>query len=294
MRDDVGLDGDARVIRLAGEVGRAVVVLVLFDSVKLGNVGVGVQYLTIWGTGRRKNLAWAIPRLLQPEPLFIIPSINRCLTDGSVLVAGGLGKGGMILPAEIYDPAIGKWTPAGSLAEGRSSHTATLLGDGKVLVAGGLDNKTDPASPMAGCELFDPVTRKWSPTGSMIEARHTHSATLLATGKVLVAGDNGNLLESSELYDPKTGRWSLTGKLSGVRGADHACLSLPGGKVAVLGGWDGMDAVKEIETYDPNTGKWELAGKMKIPRAQFTATLLTDGRIIVVGGRDGEGRRWQA
>src|SRR5437762_254863 len=131
----------------------------------------------------------------------------------------------------------------GSLATARagqpSGHTATLLPNGKVLVAGGEGPST--GGVLASAELYDPASGTWSTTGSPATARWAHTATLLPNGKVLVAGgfDNGNSeLASAELYDPASGTWSATGNLATAQRANTATL-LPNGKVLVAGGYDG-------------------------------------------------------
>ena len=104
----------------------------------------------------------------------------------------------------------------GALGTARDGHTATLLPNGKVLVAGGLDNS---GSYLASAELYDPATGMWSGTGALGTGRDRHTATLLPNGKVLVAGgeNSGSYLASAELYDPATGMWSGTGSLTNAR-----------------------------------------------------------------------------
>src|SRR5437763_4719408 len=117
----------------------------------------------------------------------------------------------------------------GSLATARNGHTATLLPNGKVLVAGGRNGN----SILASAELYDPPSGTWSATGSLATARFFHTATLLPNGKVLVAGGGNN---SAELYDPASGTWSATGSLATAR-AFHTATLLPNGKALVAGGF---------------------------------------------------------
>jgi WD40 repeat protein len=129
------------------------------------------------------------------------------LPDGRVLVVGGLDRCNYTHPlasAELYDPASGTWTATGSLSIARRRSTATLLPNGKVLVAGGDDGTTELGTTvLSSAELYDPASGIWTPTGSLITARRHHIAALLPNGKVLIAGGydgSNNILSSSELY----------------------------------------------------------------------------------------------
>ena len=150
-----------------------------------------------------------------------------------------------------------KWMLTGSTAVARRSHTATLLGDGKVLVAGGADANTI----LASAELYDPVTGLWAPTGSLGEARIDHTATLLASGKVLVVGglSTGRIaIKNAELYDPTTGQWSPTGSLKNAR-SSHTATRLSSELVLAAGGLgdqDFPDRIDSAELYDPAAGEW--------------------------------------
>jgi N-acetylneuraminic acid mutarotase len=125
------------------------------------------------------------------------------LSNGKVLVAGGEnssgpgGSGVILASTELYDPASGTWTATGSLATARTGQTASLLPNGKVLVAGGVDF----SHVFASAELYDPASGTWTATGSLAAARYYDTASLLSDGNVLVAGGHGaGTLSSAELY----------------------------------------------------------------------------------------------
>lgn len=210
------------------------------------------------------------------------------LADGTVLATGGNEPGfdgPLVASAELYDPGTGEWSATGSMTTPRSGHSATLLADGTVLVAGswGLDGV---ANAEASAELYDPSTGTWSATGSMIDVRSGHTATLMARGKVLVAGGFPSDL-TAELYDPATGTWSATGRMPSAHSL-HSATLLPDDTVLVVGG-EGMGGGRATledaaDLYDPTTGTWTATGTMTEHRLYHAATLLPDGRLLVTGG----------
>jgi len=181
------------------------------------------------------------------------------LPNGKVLATGGFGTNHALATAELYEPATDSWTPTGSLQTPRGWHSATLLPNGKVLVAGGTDllpaeNSTPIDPTLTSAEIYDPATGIWTPTGSMSLPRSVHTATLLPSGKVLVAGGvsyfGGVFPTTAELYDPATGKWSPTLPLvSGRR--DHFAALLSTGKVLVAGGSNTSDTGPTTELFDP-------------------------------------------
>ncbi|HET8840723.1 MAG TPA: kelch repeat-containing protein, partial [Ktedonobacteraceae bacterium] len=114
------------------------------------------------------------------------------LPDGRVLVAGGGLPGSAVLAsAELYNPATGTWTATGSLLQARYIHTATLLPDGRVLIAGGFGVSGSIVTTLGTAEIYTPLAGVWTSTGSMLQARYLHTATLLPDGRVLIAGGFG-------------------------------------------------------------------------------------------------------
>lgn len=173
------------------------------------------------------------------------------------------------------------WQPtAASMGVARYLHTATLLPNGKVLIAGGRDD----VGSVSSAELYDPASGTFSATGSLITARRFHTATLLSNGKVLITGGTGGPhLASAELYDPAAGTFSATGSMSTVR-TEHAAILLPTGKVLVAGGWDGDICHSSAELYDPATGTFSDTSSMSVPRDQYTLTVLRSGKVLAAGG----------
>jgi N-acetylneuraminic acid mutarotase len=186
----------------------------------------------------------------------------------------------------------------------RQRHTATLLADGRVLVAGSSPQgyRQGAFRDGATAEVYDPSTRTWTSTGSMQQARSGHTATLLADGRVVVAGGDGDSptsgpLLSAELYDPATGTWSQAASMAEGRGG-HTATLLADGSVLVIGGERPVPGAEpdtfvpapivSAEVYDPAGDKWFSAAPMSEARTGHTATLLPDGRVLVVGGRGGQ------
>lgn len=212
------------------------------------------------------------------------------LPNGQVLLAGGLSGSVAgskpVSSAELYDPVtIGTWKDAGALSTARNYHTATLLTNGQVLVAGGNGYTGGNLVALEKSELFNPASGTWAQTGSMNSRRMAHTATLLSNGQVLVAGgdDNGSQW-SAELYDPTTASWSETGSLNEAR-TWHTATLLPNGKVLIAGGsFTPGTLLASAELYDPTSGTWTFTGSMAAGRANHTATLLPTGKVLVVGG----------
>jgi hypothetical protein len=213
------------------------------------------------------------------------------LRDGTVLVTGGTNTGGFAMASsETYDPSNGRFTLAGSMNTARIGHTATLLPSGKVLIAGGSQQwSTTPTFRSA--ELYDPVTRTFTYTGSLNVARYVHTATLLPNGKVLIAGGDqyGYQPPQTELYDPATGTFTLTGSLSTGRAFPVATL-LGNGQVMVAAGYRYNVPQASAELFAPATGSFTTIGSMKMARGGLlSAATLPDGRVLVAGGQTTSG-----
>jgi len=220
------------------------------------------------------------------------------LQNGKVLIAGGSPEVNVpyrpvLASAELYDPATGTFTLTGSMRTARTQATATLLPDGRVLIAGGrgcanpkkcfMNNTFVDYEALASAELYDPATGKFTATGSMSTPRENGSAILLADGKVLMLNGGPSLVE---LYDPATGKFTKRGSLSYGYPNTVAAL-LPNGRVLVVN-----DAA-EAELFDLATGM-STSVSIELPRPPAsitndhryyqipqTATTLKDGRVLV-------------
>jgi hypothetical protein len=209
------------------------------------------------------------------------------LENGTVLVAGGFNVTGNTLNplsiAELYNPSTGTFIATGSLNVGRYNHTATLLSNGMVLIAGG---QTSDSTELTSAELYDPSTGVFTLTGTLTTARASHAATPLHSGLVLITGGqtlSGFFVASAELFDPSTGSFSSTGNMSAVRG-EHTATLLVDGEVLVSGGIGASGQLSTAELYNPSTGIFLATGSLNTGRFDHTATLLNTGKVLVAGG----------
>ena len=232
------------------------------------------------------------------------------LSSGKVLVTGGYSVTGTSVvqsttSAEIYDPNAGSWTLVKQMGSPRAGHTATLLLDGTVLVAGGnaADSTGSNLNTYKSCEIYDPGTDSWSPTtGPMNVQRSSHTATLMPGGKVLVTGGDTYIgpisggatpvspTPTAELYDPGTRGWTQVVNMS-IRRMQHTATLLHDGRVLIAGGQTEFNSLSSAEIFTAPTsasvvGSWSGAASMKWARKLFTATLLPSGNVLVTGGEN--------
>jgi hypothetical protein len=222
------------------------------------------------------------------------------LRDGRVLILGGYSQG--VNRPLIYDPDTGKFSDApGTWPKGWiGPDQAIRLEDGRVLLTG------IGASFSRQAGLYDPSTGRYSETGPMTVSRVGYSTTLLKDGRVLIVGGEGepvlggegpvsgpfrpmlSPLNTAELYNPQTGTFTPTAPVPvpaswpyiGLR-LFCAPVLLPNGQVLFVGA---PLAQKTAALYDPPTGSFRLIDGMIIPPGQASATLLNDGRVLLVGG----------
>jgi hypothetical protein len=224
----------------------------------------------------------------QPTGSLSVPRVGHSatlLSDGRVLVVGGTSDGEAALAsAEIYDPSTGTFAPTGSLSTGRWFHAATLLSDGRVLVVGGIPRHK--ANGLDSAEVFDPRTGVFSPAGTLSFTTEIPTVTRLPDGRVLVAGMDDDTGDGAvDIWDPTSGAF-IPGTRAWPTDLSTATL-LPDGTVLVVGGYRETDQIEPVDAaclWDPASSVCAPVGPLASGRFFHTATLLDDGRVLVVGG----------
>ncbi len=241
-----------------------------------------------------------IPRL--DNTLTLLPGGNVLATGGTTSAGrAGSGAGQTIIPvssAEIYNPATAKWSVTGSMTVARFEASATLLKDGRVLIAGGLGGPGvhSPTGlqypPLSSAEIYDPTVGAFVGAGKMGESRADQVAALLPDGTVMVAGgasgtDGLTTLRTVERFNPLTGSWTALPPMSTPR-SGAAVATLHNGSVLVAGGeTDNQGSVSSLasaELFDPQSSTWRSAGSMGCARSGLEAAVLNDGSVLEVAG----------
>lgn len=244
------------------------------------------------------------------------------LSNGEVLVDGG-DDGNVpsvmaLASAELYNPATGTWSLTGSMHAARFAFSATTLGNGEILVAGGDNGAGDccaaspqqkrgdyssaiPLSPcfcphgIASAELYNPTTGRWTRTGSLNKPRTMFTAASIPDGtfRVLIAGgitcnilsESCTTYSSAEVYDPTTGKWTLTGNMHFPRFNYAAVQMNPGtGQILVEGGNSTSATLASAEIFTVSTGTWSLTGSMNVARSFQSAFKFKSGLVLAAGG----------
>ena len=187
----------------------------------------------------------------------------------------------------------GTFVATGSMSTPRAGATATLLPDGRVLIAGGTSGP-GASTALASAEIYDLRSGTFTPTGSMAAPRTNAGALALPDGRVLIAGGFGVdgsgaavVLATAELFNPATGTFATTGSMS-VQRALASMVLLADGRILVAGGESGSSRgtteLASAEIYDPGTGTFSATGSMHVSREAASAALLPDGQVLVAGG----------
>ncbi len=257
------------------------------------------------GEGKQKDQALADKK--KPKPDAKVPahwsSISKgapqgryqtstLLPNGDVLITGGsikdsAGSDTVLKKTYRYQTAKGTFVSAGDMATERESHTATLLKNGKVLVTGGESNTTY----LSSTELFDPATMKWTAGPKLNRSRWDHVAVRLKNDWVMITGGFGSSDSISDviLYNPASNSFSTPASAMSEARRSHTMTVLNDGRVLIAGGIKGNSTWKWVssdttEIYDPKTGTFKAGPKMSRPRNAHTASLRSNGTVLIVGG----------
>lgn len=226
------------------------------------------------------------------------------LPDDSILVVGGKGIDEPIhKQAQRYVASSNSWQPDASLATARMQHAAFSLGDGKVVISGGYDpNVTGtPFDPVfKSTEVYDPAAKAFAPGPEMNFPRRMHVVTqlkdsrFLITGGIQLRGNDFGATMNTEIYDPTSDTF-IAGKTMTDGRWLHTATLLPDGRVLIVGGRNNnctgqcpIFSLRTAEIFDPATGNFTATGSMTYSRYNHTATLLPDGRVLILGGETTE------
>ncbi len=217
------------------------------------------------------------------------------LPNGDLLVAGGTNGPSILNTAEIFNPTTETFSPtAGTMRDVRDLHTATLLPNGRVLIAGGFTTNASSTGSINTSEIYYPDTKVFIETTPMISSRSNHSAILLPSGNVFVAGGFGTgdvISDSAEVYISTKARWEPAAAMTacGAR-AIHATVQLKDGRIMLIGGINASGVLATSALYNPTLNTWDCtATPMTTALRSHTATLLSNGSVLVAGGNDGLG-----
>jgi N-acetylneuraminic acid mutarotase len=258
------------------------------DAVEIGGPGAGVWKKTT-----------SLPNLRDAPAVVGLPDGRALMTGG----AAGESKGWSAFSSTyVFDPTTRVWSRSGLLNAARTETAATVLLDGRVLVAGGLflDRTSPDQVALDSAELWDPRSGAWTRAGRLAQTRVGGSAVTLADGRVLIVGGSTTSLgdstpqASAEVYEPTSDRWSAAGTLTTPR-SGFILVALPDGGALVAGGFAELERapfgrLSTVERFDPVSNTWSAAHDLPYPVAGASGILLADGRVLVAGGsvRDAE------
>lgn len=275
-----------------------------------------IALATLYALAQGNNGLWT---RISPMPFASAGPTATLLGDNTVLVAGGTNGfdafANRIASSALFFPNGNGWLPLPPMATARSYHGASIMPNGKVLVAGGYASVpplvadlggelSSPCGPGEGiarsgtasgaAEIFDETMLAWTPASPMNSARAEFSLVRMFNGMVLAAGGSGD--SSAEFYNPAADTWTYTSSMQNFH-LGAATTLLPDGRVFVGGGNIGSllfglgSCGTSAEVYDPNSDTWTGTGGMSKNRYHATASVvrLADNswRVLVVGGADG-------
>jgi len=228
--------------------------------------------------------------IVAPMPVGTAGARAVTLSNGNVLVAGGLGNSGILTACELYNPKANSWTVTGNLTKATFDEQIAELNNGGVIVvggdfSGGENNVT---------QIYNPNTGAWSDAAPQPIARADMIVVKLTDGNILVAGGHTGLAPTllSEIYDPATNTWNQTGPLQ-VPGGDSGGVLLQNGEVLMVGGYtpynDSDNTFQYLYTsqiFNPTADNWTMTGDLNFPRGEIglSTVILNNGEVLVPGG----------
>ena len=210
------------------------------------------------------------------------------LPDGRVAISGGDSGSLPSMTIEIFDPASGGFSAAGTMSAPRTKHAMAVLRDGRVMIFGGWNR----SAILQTTDIFDPATGQMAPGPQMLAARMSHTATSSLTGPVVIAGGNDgkNHLNTVEIFDPATGAFAAGPNLAAARQGQLAVLLPNNNNILFVGGTAAGAVVANAEMYSPWQGAMTAAGANAIARSKAAAAGTgADGVLLVSGGADANG-----
>lgn len=254
----------------------------------------------IGGSGVRQDLVqysgfqnWSPTSLTMGEKRVFHTATN--LPDGRILVVGGSNGPNVLRTAELVSihPSSETVVETGApMHEVRDLHTATLLPNGRVLIAGGFTTNATSTGSTNGSEIYYPDTDVFLRAGLMISSRSNHTASLLPDGNVFVAGGfgaNDVISDTAEIFYSTAMQWRAVANMPAPRTL-HTATTLKDGRILLAGGINaGSGVLSSVVAYNPATGGWSALAALPSALHSHTASLLSDGRVLVTGGNDGLG-----
>ncbi|SMD26932.1 DUF6603 domain-containing protein [Kibdelosporangium aridum] len=225
---------------------------------------------------------------------------SAVMVKGQLMVIGGTSdRGAALASAELLNPDTLEWTETTPMHYARTGHQTVLFDDGKIMVIGGALPTGQGDQAMTFCEIYDPVTRSWTQTGSLLTPRKGHQATLLDGNRVLVTGGDAvpgipyrvDSLASAEIYDLADGKWQPAGDMPGGGRSGHRSFRTRAG-VLVFGGAGrprAASGARNCLLFNPTNNTWTVTGPLATGRWDIPAVVLADGRVLAVGGRAQDG-----
>lgn len=217
--------------------------------------------------------------------------------DGNPLAIGGYNNGAYLSSMEVYFSTSYHWGSLASMSTARALFAAAMLQDGRIFVAGGVNSQ----GVLSSVEIYSPATNSWAAADPMQDnganpiRLHSHRATLLPDGRVLVTGGNDGFGETTNslLFDPRASagnQWRRTAMDLNFGRFNHSAVLLPSGAVAVVGGAQGLNqSLSSVETFEIYSSSWQTTGlpaapALTIPRAFHTTLLTSNGFLVAMGG----------